>query len=146
MPRLLVCPGCQAHARSSEHTCPHCGAPLPDPTGRITTTAAAALLGLLPVACDPVPMNSHYGVPETEIVPPPPGAKEDVPPATRNGPAPDADTPKDPTPPTPDKPATKDKDTAPSPKPATDPMLEPAYGAVAAEDPMPSTAPAPKPK
>ena len=48
--RLLPCPRCNHHVRADEKACPHCQAPLLV-AGRLTQTAAALLLGLLPIAC-----------------------------------------------------------------------------------------------
>lgn len=76
MPRLVACPHCQSHAISTESRCPHCGGALKSNHGRLAATAAAALLGLAPVACDKgtptaPPTDSggvaepEYGVPDT---------------------------------------------------------------------------------
>ena len=165
MARLIACPSCHAHAWSTEPTCPHCGTPLKTVHGAFATTAAAALLGLLPVACDggsasrtsSVPQEVHYGVPDDEPRPAEDAMPDDKKADTKPTPAPepeygvpitDETQQGEPPPPVPEPeygvPISDDKPDA-QPKPATDPMLEPAYGAVAGDGdpPMPSTAPAP---
>lgn len=48
--RLLACPACREHVKSSDGTCPHCGAELRG-EGWITRAAGAALVGLALTGC-----------------------------------------------------------------------------------------------
>jgi hypothetical protein len=48
--RMIACPTCNCHAKSSEVACPHCGAPLRRPDGVVPRTAVALLMGLTAVA------------------------------------------------------------------------------------------------
>lgn len=71
MPKLVACPHCQLHALSSEPRCPHCRGHLRPASGRLALTAAAALLGLAPMACEkagpqPAPPSDSGGVAEPE--------------------------------------------------------------------------------
>jgi hypothetical protein len=52
MPRLIACTSCQAHVRSNEGTCPHCGAAIAS-DGRLGRTAGAVLMGLTIAGCGP---------------------------------------------------------------------------------------------
>lgn len=77
MPQLIACPRCQSHVLSSEARCPHCRTPMRRSGGHLALTAAAALLGLTPLACKkegprPAPPSDSgdiadpmYGAPET---------------------------------------------------------------------------------
>ncbi|MGH1347360.1 MAG: hypothetical protein ACRBN8_37710 [Nannocystales bacterium] len=97
MPKLLACPHCQFHALSSESRCPHCRAQLRPANGRLALTAAAALLGLSPVACEkagpePAPPSDsggvaepEYGVPDTGEAPSDPDAQNPDAPADPDG-------------------------------------------------------------
>lgn len=71
MPKLVACPHCQSHALTTEARCPHCGGQLRVKTGALALTAAAALLGLSPLACEkntpePNPPSDSGGVAEPE--------------------------------------------------------------------------------
>lgn len=48
--RLLACPACREHVKSSDGTCPHCGAELRG-EGWVTRAAGAALVGLALTGC-----------------------------------------------------------------------------------------------
>ncbi len=127
MPRLVACPHCQSHAMTTEPRCPHCGGSL-RARGGLALTAAAALLGLSPVACDkeapqPSPPSDSGGVAEPEYGVPVTGGQD-------AGPTdPDQD---------PDfaaeygVPATDD----PEPPPQDDPGFEPEYGVPISDDTM----------
>lgn len=48
--RLVACPACREHVKSSDGTCPHCGAELRG-EGWVTRAAGAALVGLALSGC-----------------------------------------------------------------------------------------------
>ncbi len=105
MPPLIPCPHCEQHAKSSESTCPHCGAPLRDTRGRIARTATAAVLGLVAVAgCQKtaVPVAEYGPAPTVTDSPDPspnastaPSAAPLDEPVAEYGPAPTHDEPVD---------------------------------------------------
>ncbi len=61
--RLISCPACAEHVKTSEESCPHCGAALPGPAGRLARAAGAALLGVMLASCSEV--QALYGVATT---------------------------------------------------------------------------------
>ena len=63
METLIACPSCHLHTRAHERDCPHCGAPLRTPTGRVAPTSVALLMGLSLMACG---SSALYGAPVTE--------------------------------------------------------------------------------
>jgi hypothetical protein len=88
MVRLLACPGCERHVRSTESECPFCGqaleglapralAPVPSRAAAVFIGAAALVgCGKEPAPPGPKPDNEHmavpaYGVPPQDLQPPP---------------------------------------------------------------------------
>ncbi len=133
MPRLVACPNCQSHVIAPQARCPHCDGPLRRAGGHLALTAAAALLGLSPLACEkdgpqPAPPSDSGGVAEPEY-----GA-----PAT-NDPA-DSYDPADPADPAdPDAPA--DPHDAPHDAPHDDPHDDPDNGVPVTDDDGPTMQP-----
>src|SRR5689334_4320860 len=68
-PQLITCPACECHAKSSESSCPHCGAPLPREGNRVPRSATAVALGLSAVlvtaGCNEGVASPVYGVATT---------------------------------------------------------------------------------
>ncbi len=63
METLIACPSCHLHTRAHERDCPHCGAPLRTPGGRVAPTSVAVLMGLTLMGCG---TTALYGAPVTE--------------------------------------------------------------------------------
>ena len=70
MEKMIVCPSCHLHARAHERECPHCGAPMRSPAGRVAPTSVAVLMGLSLIGCGNggIDSNAVYGVPATDSV------------------------------------------------------------------------------
>lgn len=49
--RLVACPSCREHIKSSDTACPHCGAEFRAADGRIVRAASAVLMGLALAGC-----------------------------------------------------------------------------------------------
>lgn len=120
--RLLPCPDCNHHVRASEGACPHCGHRLPS-VHRVPPTAAALLLGLLPIACT-----------STER---PPAAKAQETQETKAKPVPQPDPPVDAMPAAPAYGAPPSDSDGPDaePVPPPEPVAEPEYGVPITETP-----------
>ncbi|MFN3183818.1 MAG: hypothetical protein ACE37F_17585, partial [Nannocystaceae bacterium] len=83
--RLAACPHCQQHVLTTETRCPHCDGSLRSRGGTLALTAAAALMGLSPLACekdgpDTTPPADSGGLAEPEYGAPmtdPPGGDDE---------------------------------------------------------------------
>lgn len=66
MARLIPCSACHVHVRSSDSTCPHCGASLRTVTaGRVPVL----LMGLTLAGCPEESFEPAYGVPDSGVEP-----------------------------------------------------------------------------
>ncbi|MBA3546150.1 MAG: zinc ribbon domain-containing protein [Nannocystis sp.] len=59
--RLVICSACAEHVKSTEQTCPHCGAVLGGRAGLLARAAGVALAGVVLSACNGKDGNSDGG-------------------------------------------------------------------------------------